>query len=70
MFFTSMALTVGFSVVIFSSMINVAEFGVLISLAVLVSLLSDFFIGSSLILMVKPFESEKVGRGESEQVGG
>ncbi|MEA2082693.1 MAG: MMPL family transporter [Thermodesulfobacteriota bacterium] len=56
MFFTSMALTIGFSVVMISSMNNVAEFGVLMSLAVFVSLLSDFFIGSSLILTLKPFE--------------
>ena len=56
MLFTSMALTIGFSVVMLSSMNNVAEFGVLMSLAVFVSLLSDFFIGSSLILTLKPFE--------------
>jgi hypothetical protein len=56
MFFTTVALTLGFSVVMLSSMINVAEFGVLISLAVLISLISDFFIGSSLILKFGLFE--------------
>ena len=59
MLFTSLALTVGFSVVTLSSMVNVSEFGVLISLAVLISLLSDFFIGSSLILTLKLFEPEQ-----------
>ncbi|MCK4486384.1 MAG: MMPL family transporter [Desulfobacterales bacterium] len=62
MFFTSVALVVGFSVVSLSSMNNVAEFGVLASITVLVSLLSDFFIGSSLILTLKPFELEQVGK--------
>ena len=61
MFFTSVALTIGFSVVLLSSMNNVAEFGALMSLAVFVSLLSDFFIGSSLILTFKPFEPKEVG---------
>ncbi|PID39454.1 MAG: hypothetical protein CR984_06945 [Proteobacteria bacterium] len=56
MFFTSVALTLGFSVVMLSNMVNVAEFGVLISLAVLISLISDFFIGSSLILKFGLFE--------------
>jgi hypothetical protein len=37
-------------------MINVAEFGVLISLAVFISLISDFFIGGSLILKWKVFD--------------
>ena len=68
MFFTSVALTLGFSVVMLSNMVNVAEFGVLISLAVLVSMISDFFIGSSLILRFKLFE--KAANGESGQVGG
>ncbi|MBL0716773.1 MAG: MMPL family transporter [Desulfosarcina sp.] len=58
MFFTSIALVTGFSVVSFSSMNNVADFGVLTSLAVFLSLLSDFFIGSSLILTLKPFKGE------------
>lgn len=62
MFFTSVALVVGFSVVSLFSMNNVAEFGVLASITVLVSLLSDFFIGSSLILTLKPFELEQVGK--------
>ncbi len=61
MFFTTVALTIGFSVVLLSSMNNVAEFGALMSLAVFVSLLSDFFIGSSLILTFKPFEPKEVG---------
>ncbi len=56
MFFTSIALMIGFSVVMLSSMNNVAEFGVLMSLVVFVALLSDLFIGSSLILTLKPFE--------------
>jgi hypothetical protein len=56
MFFTTVALTLGFSVVMLSSMINVAEFGVLISLAVFISLISDFFIGGSLILKWKVFD--------------
>ena len=60
MFFTSAALAIGFSAVILSCMINVSEFGVLISLAVLVAVLSDFFIGSSLILTFKPFEPKEV----------
>jgi hypothetical protein len=59
MFFTSVALTLGFSVVMLSNMINVAEFGVLISLAVLISLISDFFIGSSLILKFGLFEEKR-----------
>ncbi len=46
---------------------NVAEFGALMSLAVFVSLLSDFFIGSSLILTFKPFEPKEVG-GAGERV--
>jgi hypothetical protein len=62
MFFTSAALTLGFSVIMLSSMINVAEFGVLISLAVLVSLVSDFFIGSSLILTCHLFEAKPDAR--------
>lgn len=58
MFFSSVALLTGFSVVSLSSMNNVADFGILTSLAVLVSLLSDFFIGSSLILTLKPFKNK------------
>jgi hypothetical protein len=58
MFFTTVALTVGFSVVMLSNMVNVAEFGVLISLAVFTSLVSDFFIGGSILLSWKVFEKK------------
>jgi hypothetical protein len=73
MFFTTAALTVGFSVIMLSNMINVAEFGVLISLAVFISLVSDFFIGGSLILKWKVFEeasSRKALRHETDPVSG
>jgi hypothetical protein len=73
MFFSTAALTVGFSVIMLSNMINVAEFGVLISLAVFISLVSDFFIGGSLILKWKVFEeasARKAVRREVESVSG
>ncbi len=59
MFFTTVALTAGFSVIMLSNMVNVSEFGVLISLAVFISLISDFFIGGSLILTFRVFENDQ-----------
>ena len=56
MFFTTVALAIGFSMVSLSCMKNVAEFGILATITILVALLSDLFIGSSLILTLKPWK--------------
>jgi len=54
--FTGVVLALGFSVIMISDLINVAEFGMMLALGVIIALLSDLFFSGSMILKFKLFE--------------
>ena len=58
MFYTTLVITVGFSILVFSNFIPTIYFGVLTGLAMVMALLADLFLLPALIVTIKPFGKE------------
>ncbi len=67
MFYTTVVLTAGFLVNLFSVITNIVMFGVLTAGAILVALLADYFLAPALILTFKPFREDLVVGREKEE---
>ena len=65
---TSIALVLGFLVLTFSELRSQGLYGVLLSGALVTALIADFFFMPALVLWLKPFGPEGVGRGEAQSV--
>ncbi len=59
MFYTTLVITVGFSILIFSNFIPTIYFGLLTGLTMIVALIADLALLPALIIMVKPFGPEQ-----------
>ena len=65
---TSIALVLGFLVVIFSELRSEAYRGILLSAAIVTALLADFLFMPALVLWLKPFGPEEAGTENVESV--
>jgi hypothetical protein len=63
---TSIALVLGFLVLVFSELRSQAFYGMLLSGALVTALIADFFFMPALVLWLKPFGPEGVGGGKAE----
>ncbi len=59
MFYTTLVITIGFSILIFSNFIPTIYFGILTGLAMIVALIADLSLLPALIIIFKPFGPEK-----------
>jgi len=59
MFYTTLVITVGFSILVFSNFIPTIYFGILTGIAMIVALISDLALLPALIIKVKPFGPEE-----------
>jgi predicted RND superfamily exporter protein len=68
LFITSAVLTLGFLVLLFSTMDSLVRFGALLAGTVVMALIADFFLMPALVLTLKPFGPESV-HSEQERPG-
>jgi predicted RND superfamily exporter protein len=59
MFYTSLVITVGFSILVFSNFIPTIYFGLLTGLAMIVALIANITLLPALIIIFKPYGKEK-----------
>ncbi len=59
MFYTTLVITVGFSILIFSNFIPTIYFGILTGVAMIVALIADLALLPALIIKIKPFGPEE-----------
>ncbi len=59
MFYTTLVITVGFSILVFSNFIPTIYFGLLTGITMIIALLADLFLLPALIVTFKPFGPEK-----------
>jgi predicted RND superfamily exporter protein len=59
MFYTTLVITVGFSILIFSNFIPTIYFGLLTGLTMIVALVADLALLPALIIRFKPFGPEQ-----------
>ena len=62
MFYTSLTIIVGFSILVLSNFIPTIYFGLLTGLSMLIAILGALTLLPQLIVMVKPFGAEAVQR--------
>ncbi len=63
MYYTSLTITVGFSILAFSSFIPTIYFGLLTGFAMVVALMSNLTLLAALLLLVKPLGAERTSAG-------
>jgi len=59
MFYTTLVITVGFSILVFSNFIPTIYFGILTGLAMIMALLADLSLLPALMIIFKPFGPEE-----------
>ena len=63
LFYTTVAITIGFSILVLSNFIPTIYFGLFTGLAMLVALLGDLILLPQLLVMLKPLGPERAGAG-------